>query len=96
MRYLYTVMPGSSHLYPLVPSIRAARLAGHDVLVATSGAAVRAAVEAGLPVIDTARDHEIVPVFDKMRIDVLDPDLSDDELMGIVAGAFATIETGAT
>ncbi|RKN11548.1 nucleotide disphospho-sugar-binding domain-containing protein [Streptomyces radicis] len=91
MRYLYAVMPGLSHLYPLVPSVRAARLAGHDVLVATSGGAVGPAAGAGLPVVDVAQDREIAPVFDRLLVDVLRPGLSDEELMGLMGAAFATI-----
>ncbi|MQS05729.1 glycosyltransferase [Streptomyces alkaliphilus] len=48
MRYLFTSMPVSSHLMPLVPLAHAARAAGHEVLVATCGPAGRTAVAAGL------------------------------------------------
>ncbi|UCM89376.1 glycosyltransferase [Streptomyces marincola] len=91
MRYLFTAMPGASHLYPMVPALRAARLAGHDVLVATAGDAVGAAARAGLPVLDVAEGQEIAPVFDRMLGDILEPGLSDGALMNVVATAFATI-----
>ncbi|MCX2968301.1 MULTISPECIES: glycosyltransferase [Streptomyces] len=48
MRYLFTSMPVSSHLMPLVPLAHAAQAAGHEVLVATCGPARRTAVAAGL------------------------------------------------
>jgi glycosyltransferase len=63
MRYLFTTIPGASHMLPMVPLAHAALAAGHDVLVATSGPALRVAVEAGLPAAavdngDAARPYE--------------------------------------
>jgi glycosyltransferase len=48
MRYLFTTVPGASHMLPMVPLAHAAMAAGHDVLVATSGPALRTAISAGL------------------------------------------------
>ncbi|WP_431874995.1 nucleotide disphospho-sugar-binding domain-containing protein [Amycolatopsis sacchari] len=52
MRVLFVVTPGIGHLFPTVPLAWALRITGHEVLVATTGAAARAAAEAGLPVAD--------------------------------------------
>lgn len=48
MRYLFTTIPGTSHVLPLVPLAHAALAAGHDVLVAGSGPALDVASSAGL------------------------------------------------
>lgn len=52
MRYLFTSMPVSSHLMPLVPLAHAALAAGHEVLVATGGPAARTARAAGLVTVE--------------------------------------------
>jgi len=52
VRLAFCTSPGYGHFLPVVPLAWAARSAGHDVLVVTAAAAVRASVEAGLPVVD--------------------------------------------
>lgn len=52
MRYLFTSMPVTSHLMPMVPLAHALQAAGHEVLVATSGPAQRTAEAAGLVTVD--------------------------------------------
>jgi UDP:flavonoid glycosyltransferase YjiC (YdhE family) len=54
LRVLFSVSPGIGHLFPLIPLAWAFRAAGHDVLVATAGESVSAAIRAGLPVVETA------------------------------------------
>src|SRR6266511_1903697 len=36
MRFLFTTIPGSGHFHPLVPTARAVRRRGHDVVFAAS------------------------------------------------------------
>lgn len=53
MRVLIVSAPMLGHVFPMVPLARALRTAGHEVLVATAGEALRVR-EAGLPVRDVA------------------------------------------
>ncbi|MFC7614030.1 hypothetical protein ACFQV2_11165 [Actinokineospora soli] len=50
MRVLVTACPAASHFHPLVPFARAARAAGHEVLVAIGGGFARRAADSGLTV----------------------------------------------
>ncbi|MFG2227271.1 nucleotide disphospho-sugar-binding domain-containing protein [Streptomyces sp. NPDC048644] len=54
MRVLFAGPPFFGLLYPMVPLAQALRSAGHDVLVATCGAAVGHTARAGLPAVDCA------------------------------------------
>lgn len=49
MRILVTCQPGYGHLHPLLPVARAARAAGHEVLVATAAAMSPVVEAAGFP-----------------------------------------------
>lgn len=53
MRFLFTTLPGTSHVLPLVSLAQAAQAAGHDVLVAVSGSALPTASGAGLHTVAT-------------------------------------------
>lgn len=64
MRVLFTVPPALGHLFPVIPLAWAFRAAGHEVLVASSGIAVDAAVRAGLPAVDVAPDADFAAVFE--------------------------------
>jgi glycosyltransferase len=96
MRYLFTTIPGPSHMLPLVPLAHAARAAGHDVLVATSGPALRLASAAGLPSV-AVDDGEAVRPYEKLRrrateISVL-AERSDAEFGSFVASVFGEVGT---
>ncbi|HEY7200916.1 MAG TPA: nucleotide disphospho-sugar-binding domain-containing protein [Candidatus Dormibacteraeota bacterium] len=52
MRLAFCTSAGYGHFLPVVPLAWAARSAGHDVLVVTAAAAVRASVAAGLPTVN--------------------------------------------
>ncbi|WP_431780699.1 nucleotide disphospho-sugar-binding domain-containing protein [Streptomyces chumphonensis] len=65
MRVLFAVSPGLDHLYPALGLASAFRTAGHDVVVATAGVTVDAAVRAGLTVRDVAPDADFSAVFPK-------------------------------
>ncbi|MCT2593260.1 DUF1205 domain-containing protein [Streptomyces sp. N2-109] len=91
MRFLFTMLPGRSHLYPMVPLIRAVRLAGHQVLVATSGSVVRPAAESGLPVVDIAAGQGTGERYDKLMTDILEPGLPDEALMALMVDGYAEI-----
>jgi UDP:flavonoid glycosyltransferase YjiC (YdhE family) len=54
MRVLFLSTPQVSHVFPMVPTAWALRAAGHDVVLATSGTAARAAERTGIPVVDLA------------------------------------------
>ena len=67
MRVLFVVTPGVGHLFPMVPLAWALRAAGHEVLIATTGAGLVAA-NAGLAVTDVAPDaHVHVRMRDRVR-----------------------------
>jgi hypothetical protein len=63
VRVLFAVSPGIGHLFPTVPLAWALRAAGHEVLVATAAEGVAAAVQAGLPVVETAPASAIAAIF---------------------------------
>lgn len=52
VRVLALTSPGIGHVFPLVPTLWAARNAGAAVLIGTAGAGVGVAAGAGLPVVD--------------------------------------------
>lgn len=54
MRVLFAGPPFFGLLYPMIPLAQALRAAGHEVLVATCGAAVNHTARAGLPAVDCA------------------------------------------
>ncbi|MEU6059826.1 glycosyltransferase [Streptomyces sp. NPDC047097] len=66
MRYLFTSMPVTSHLMPLVPTAHAALAAGHEVLVATSGPAARTAQAAGLVTADAGTEQGARQPYDEL------------------------------
>ncbi|AOS63343.1 glycosyltransferase [Actinoalloteichus hymeniacidonis] len=68
MRILLVAAPGVGHLLPAVPTMWAARSAGHEVLVATTGPSLGMAIRSGLPTVDvspddsaTANYHQLAP-----------------------------------
>jgi len=63
VRVLITTSPGLGHLFPLVPLAWALRSQGHQVLVASTGGAVPAAVAAGLPAVDVAPGANVQQIF---------------------------------
>jgi UDP:flavonoid glycosyltransferase YjiC (YdhE family) len=66
VRVLFVSAPPVSHLFPMVPLIWAARAAGHQVLVASTGAALEATAAAGLPGADTAPGLDMGQVFTRV------------------------------
>lgn len=63
MKIMFSTSPGLGHSLSLVPLIWAARAAGHDVLVGSSGHSVPALGRAGLPVVDGYPQGDIGEVF---------------------------------
>ncbi len=63
MRVLFTTFPGMGHFLPVVPLAWAARAAGHEVLVMTTGQALEASGKAGLPAVDAAPGVDILSGF---------------------------------
>ncbi|APU14773.1 MULTISPECIES: glycosyltransferase [Actinoalloteichus] len=68
MRILLVAAPGVGHLLPAVPTMWAARAAGHEILVATTGPSLDMAVRSGLPAVDVSPDgsatagyHQLAP-----------------------------------
>lgn len=53
MRFLFTTLPGTSHVLPWVSLAQAAQAAGHDVLAAVSGPALTTTADAGLLAVAT-------------------------------------------
>ncbi|HEX4356948.1 MAG TPA: nucleotide disphospho-sugar-binding domain-containing protein [Pseudonocardia sp.] len=59
MRMLFAVPPGYGLMLPVVPLIWAARVAGHEVLVATTADMVGVGAAAGLPMYDVLPDRDV-------------------------------------
>ncbi|KAA2261320.1 DUF1205 domain-containing protein [Solihabitans fulvus] len=68
MRVLFVSTPGIGHVFPLVPLAWALRVAGHEVLVATTGSAL-AVADAGLPVANLADGFDFRAVREQARRD---------------------------
>ncbi|MCD0452133.1 DUF1205 domain-containing protein [Actinocorallia sp. API 0066] len=66
MRVLFAVSPGLDHLYPLAGLAWAARVAGHEVVFATSGPSTRAAAHAGFTVRDVSPDADFSHIFPRV------------------------------
>lgn len=99
MRYLFTTIPGASHMLPMVPLAHAARAAGHDVLVATSGPALAVAAEAGLHAV-AVDDGGAVRPYEELghRITAVamgrerpDKEFSDADFIAYVGTVFARV-----
>jgi UDP:flavonoid glycosyltransferase YjiC (YdhE family) len=71
MRVLCTAFPSFGHIFAIIPTVWAMRAAGHDVLVLTTGEAVPAAANAGLPVIDVAPELDIDAIFRELMAERL-------------------------
>ena len=67
MRVLVVTAPLLEHTYPLVPLAWELRTAGHEVLLATTGEAVRVA-DSGLPVADVARHFDMGRTMRRMAL----------------------------
>ncbi|NHD19336.1 MULTISPECIES: nucleotide disphospho-sugar-binding domain-containing protein [unclassified Actinopolyspora] len=65
MRVLFAISPGLDHLYPALGLAWSLRIAGHDVVVATSGPATDAATRAGLAAVDVAPGVDFASLFPK-------------------------------
>lgn len=59
MKILFATLPGYGLTLPVVPLMWAARAAGHEVLVATSGGMVQVVANAGMPVVDVCPDRDL-------------------------------------
>ncbi|MGD3110245.1 glycosyltransferase [Streptomyces sp. YGL11-2] len=91
MRFLFMTTPGFSHTVPLVPLAHAARLAGHQVLFAAGGPALRAATEAGLSAVDAAPGQDITAPYVRLASTAIGEELSVEFVMRQVFGAFGDI-----
>ncbi|MBB6421366.1 hypothetical protein [Streptomyces sp. AK010] len=60
MRLLFTTAPLRGHFHPLVPLAWAARSAGHEVLIATTGDFAATVARAGLPAVSWAPATDVV------------------------------------
>lgn len=67
MRVMVVTAPLPEHTYPLVPLAWELRTAGHEVLVATAGEALRVA-DSGLPVADVARHFNLGRTMRRMAL----------------------------
>ncbi|MFG3254475.1 nucleotide disphospho-sugar-binding domain-containing protein [Streptomyces sp. NPDC048172] len=91
MRYLFTTTPGFSHVTPLVPLAHAAQLAGHQVLFAVSGPALRAVTEAGLPAVEAAPGQDVTRPYITLATTAVEREMSVEETMDRVFAAFGEI-----
>jgi|HubBroStandDraft_1064217.scaffolds.fasta_scaffold06059_5 UDP:flavonoid glycosyltransferase YjiC (YdhE family) len=65
MRVLFTASPALGHMFPMIPLAWAYRAHGHEVLVATAGPGLDAAVGAGLIAVDVAPGTDFGAIFGK-------------------------------
>ncbi|MFB7300808.1 glycosyltransferase [Streptomyces rubiginosohelvolus] len=86
MRLLFTTLPGTSHALPWISLAQAAQSAGHDVLAAVSGPALRTAADAGLAAVSTD-DGEARRAYHKLA-DMLAEGGSGMEIGGEEMGRF--------
>ena len=70
MKILFSTGPGLGHFLPVVPLAWAARAAGHDVIMVTTGPAIQACASAGLPAIDALPDFNFKDIAKRNRKDV--------------------------
>ena len=63
MRILFTAAPGYGLMLPIVPLVWAARAAGHEVLVATTGEMTDVGARAGLPMVDVHPERDVWEVL---------------------------------
>ncbi|KFU80939.1 glycosyltransferase [Amycolatopsis lurida] len=89
MRFLYTMLPGISHLFPLVPLAQAMQAEGHEVLVATNGPAVKAAINAGLPAFEVAPGQDVDEPGLRLGERLAKGGLTDEEAFAAVGATFA-------
>jgi UDP:flavonoid glycosyltransferase YjiC (YdhE family) len=87
MRVLVITAPFTAHTYPLVPLAWELRTAGHQVMLATAGEALRAA-ESGLPVADIARGFDLARTM--RRFSLRNPMLARAERSGTAGTRAAT------
>ncbi|HEX3784306.1 MAG TPA: nucleotide disphospho-sugar-binding domain-containing protein [Pseudonocardiaceae bacterium] len=59
VKILFAAAPGYGLMLPLVPLVWAARAAGHEVLLATTGDMAEVGAHAGLPVVDVFPDRNV-------------------------------------
>lgn len=93
MRYLFTTIPGTSYMLPLVPLAHAALAAGHEVLVVTADPGLRIANQAGLQTVavdvDAARPYE--ELVRRATDSPLVEEVPSPELVSYVAAAFGEV-----
>jgi UDP:flavonoid glycosyltransferase YjiC (YdhE family) len=59
VKILFAVAPGYGLMLPVVPLIWAARVAGHEILVATTSQMTTVGAHAGLPTVDVCPDRDV-------------------------------------
>ncbi|MET8542338.1 nucleotide disphospho-sugar-binding domain-containing protein [Kitasatospora sp. NPDC004799] len=69
MRILFVVAPGVGHLMPAVPTMWAARSAGHEVLVAATGPSLDMAARSGLAAVDVS-DGDAAEAYHRLGVRV--------------------------
>jgi L-noviosyl transferase len=86
MRWFFVTAPGIGHLLPLVPLADAARSAGHDVLIGTTGPSLAMARQLGLPTAEMAKVN-VAEVYHRLTLGTV-ADSSYRLDMGLARGWF--------
>ncbi len=88
MRVLFTTWPAHGHLLPMLPLVRAAQRAGHDVVVASGAEGVAEAQRRGLPTWDVGPSRAEADAAFQAVV----PDLSavppDERMPTVISGMF--------
>lgn len=91
MRLLFAMPPGMGLLFPFVPLAQANVSAGHQTLVATTGATLRRAADAGLHTVDVAPNEDVDHLYTQLGEAVNDPAKPPHVLVDEIFGRFGDI-----
>jgi glycosyltransferase len=83
--------PGTGLLFPFVPLAQANVSAGHETLVATTGATLRRAADAGLHTVDVTPNEDVDQLYGRLGEAVNDPTKPAHELVAEIFGRFGDI-----
>jgi glycosyltransferase len=91
MRLLFAMPPGMGLLFPFVPLAHANVSTGHRTLVATTGATLRGAADAGLHTVDVAPNEDVDQLYRGLGEAVNDPAKPEQDLIDEMFGRFGEI-----
>jgi UDP:flavonoid glycosyltransferase YjiC (YdhE family) len=88
MRILFSTVPAHGHLLPLLPLVRAAERAGHQVVVASGAEGVTEAARRGLPTWEVGPSRAAAGAAFRDAVGDLSAIAPDQRIPTVVAGVF--------